>query len=155
AFLVQRELDRLAAVEADDRLALLVALAHGRDVAQAHRHAAGRLRTAGAARAHRRGQHRGVARGRRDPRHLVGGAVVAGLHGARAEQPVADLLLACELVHGADEVTLRAFLEAAAGNAAVLPLQALDHGVDRPSEPGQLAAVHGHLDLVLEAAAAL
>ena len=40
AFLVDRELDRLAAVDAHDAFAFLVALRDGRDVLQPHRHVA-------------------------------------------------------------------------------------------------------------------
>src|SRR5690554_2951624 len=75
ALLVDGQLDRLAPVQADDRLALLVVLAHRGDIAQAHRPAVGNRAAAGrrrALRGHCRGQHRGIAGRRCDPRHLVG-----------------------------------------------------------------------------------
>ena len=159
AFLVDGQLHRFLAAQADDCLALLVALGHPGHVPQPYRHAAGGHHAAAAGGVlHRRGrgQRFGRTGGCGDRHHLLhrrgGGTVAAGLRG---DQQVADFLHAGELVDRAHQEALRALFQPAAGQVDVLLLEAVDHGLHRQVQLGQLLLVQVHLHLVLEAAADL
>ena len=160
AFLVDRQLDRFLAGQADDRLAFLVALAHVGDVLQAHRHAAGDAALPPASWRSAPMPPRPSPRPNRSARRSR--AICAAALAAAPSPPLCVVTSisrisshAGELVHRAHQVTLRAFLQATAGDVDVLLLQALDDGVDRQVELRQLLLVDVDLDLVLEAAADL
>ncbi len=159
AFLVDRQLHRFLAAQADDRLALLVALAHLRHILQPHRHAAGDAaagRRGGALYFSRCRQGRLRTSGRRNGIHLLhrrfGRAAAAALRG---HQHVADLVQIHELVHRAHQVALRTFFQPAAGDVDVLLLEPGDHVVDRQVELGQLLLIDVDLNLVFQTAADL